>query len=60
MIEQNLLLRIAELEQALVDVRESAASNLENPGNENDTLDYVVSVVNSCMNDNYVYVEEAE
>ncbi len=60
MIEFNLLLRIEELENALKSVRKEAAYNLANPGNEDDSLSYVVDVATSVLHDNYVYKETDE
>lgn len=59
-IEDNLQERIAELEQALRDVRDSAAYNLEEPGNENDTLDSIVDQVSSVLHErNYEFDKRA-
>ena len=54
-VEDNLNLRIKELETALYDLRDMAEYNLAEPGNENDTLESVSSLVSSMLHDNYEF-----
>ena len=44
--------------ETLKEIREMCASNLNNPGNEDDTFDYVISSVTGVLGDDYVFVEE--
>lgn len=55
MVEDNLYFRIRQLETALEDIRDSCAFNLESPGNEDDTLQSVVSTVTEVLHDKYEF-----
>jgi hypothetical protein len=54
-IEQNLNARIAELEQTLRDIRDGAAYNRAEPGNEDDTLESIIDQVTRVMHDDYEF-----
>ena len=54
-IETNLYLQIAELQEALFTCRKYCASNLNNPGNENDTLQAVIDTVTGVLQDGYEF-----
>lgn len=60
MVELHLHIRIQELEEALATCRRAAVDNLHNPGNENDTLEFIESTVNGVLHDTYEYAEEDE
>lgn len=58
-IEANLVARIADLEQILREIRDQAEYNLEEPGNENDTLENISVNVSSVLFDDYTFDKEA-
>jgi hypothetical protein len=58
-IEEALNTRIRQLENSLREIRDSCAYNLEEPGNEDDTLSGVVDRVTRVLFDKYTFDMEA-